>query len=217
MSIHYDTYARPCFPSLHFFSRYFSLQHFSLQCYHFIFICSLLIIGLVSNTYAQGIRIIDCHGHTRALKPQSQELGATFSVVRLEVLDSKGQSAQAGKFKLTNKDGKVLQTAAKDGIVQFEDVGPGVWMLGAEDPNFFFSSISLTDSPIPTFWEQTGSFLTEVGKVALITGAVVGSAVLIHEASNGSGGDNNSVNPPPSMGCPACNPDQSAPSIPPFQ
>lgn len=154
------------------------------------------------------------------MKQQPSELGATSNQVSLSVVDAQGLANSGAIFKLTNAKGEVITTTAQNGLAEFLNVGPGVWMLGSESSNLYFTSISLTDVPVAGFWDISGSYLTQVGQIALIAGAVVGAGVLIHEASNGNGGGGGSGDTPtipPAMGCPACNPDAQAPSLPPFE
>lgn len=193
------------------------LHYFSRQCkfggLNFILFSFLSLFLSAKTCYSQGIRIIDCNGNTRAIRQQAQQISATQSQVQIEVIDASGQLANGGEFKLFNAKGDILKAVAQNGIAKFPVVDSGVWMLGSDTPGFFYSSISLSDPIIPAFWDSAGEFLSQAGNIILVTGAVVGAAVVVDHTTNGGGGGST----PPSMGCPTCDPDEVAPSIPPFQ
>lgn len=189
--------------------------------FKFFLLFTLGFLGTTSffsyESLAEGIKIIDCQGRTRAMK-QSQEVGELQSRVKIEVIAASGAAVDGVALTLQNGKGEKLRASSEDGVVEFPNVPQGVWMVTAEENGFFFTSISLSDSIVPAFWERTGDFLLETGKIVLVTGAIVGAALLVDEVSDGdSGGEEETISPPPSSGCASCNPDAVAPSIPAFQ
>jgi hypothetical protein len=170
--------------------------------------CFLVVCLLGVSTAVQGqsqliplVRVVDCQGHTRAVEqvPSGEPVDVEVSV----------QTQDVGQVTLTNSRGEVVRGVVFERTVTFSGVTPDIWVLSSDTPGALFSQISFSSTPVG-FWVQAG-------EIALVVGGIVG-AVFIADAidrrgSSGGGDGDHSPQPPV---CPACNPDQGAPSIEPF-
>ncbi len=175
----------------------------------------LIAVFLTPDAYAQGVRIVDCQGKTKAFR---QNLTTTDNVVRIDVIDAAGQLAENGEISLVNAKGTVLKSSVTNGIAEFPQISPGVWMISSSDQGLFFTQIALSDYAPPTFWQSAGSSIVKGAEIALVVGAAVGAAILIDDATDGSSRKNGSsvIDTPSDNSCTSCNPDAVAPSIPDF-
>lgn len=167
----------------------------------FVF-CGVVVCGLVvPKTHAQSLaalRVVDCNGHTRAMK--NVDIGEVTDVeVRLKSLDVKD-------LRLINGKGEVLHGEIDEDVATFSDVPTDIWVLTSNDPAAFYTEISFNPS-LPGFWIRAG-------EVVLVAAGVVG-IVALAGAFDGGGG-NNGGGSGGSDDCPTCNPDQEAPSVGPF-
>ena len=182
-----------------------------------IALLSIIILSFVSSADAAVLRIVDCNGHTKALR-EIEPAGETS--VKISVVTGTGAAATGESLKLMHPDGTVLRAVSKDGVADFGSVGPGTWVVAAEDGNVFFSSIVLGGPIVAGPWWSfgTGSVLEDIAIVAGVVTAGVVAAVAVDHFDGGGGGSSsgNSPDPGASPTCPACNPDANAPSVPGF-
>ena len=185
-----------------------------LKSFLFILCLSILNAGLISTVaHAQGIRIVDCQGKTKAYRSQ---ISPTDNNISVDVVNSFGQKVSSGEISLFNSKGQVIKAAISDGIAEFNSIEPGVWMISSDDKGLFFTQIAMNDLVPATFWQSAGSTLTKVAEIALVVGVVVGATIAIDEATDGSGGGSSGNSGPPDT-CSSCDPDLIAPSIPEFE
>lgn len=175
------------------------------------------LFNFASRCDAQGIRILDCNGQTRAVHQIPQALDY---VVRVSIVDRLGQPQRDSEVTLTSREGNVSASTDVDGIAELTGVKPGVWLVGSPQEGLFYTSITLSDSIRGGFWHEVGSTAVDVLEVAAVAGVAVGAGVLIYEATDGDGGGGNDGGgngdgggSMPGDDCSACAPDASAPSV----
>lgn len=190
-----------------------------LKCAKYCIPISLLpVLCLTSPSLAQGIRILDCNGQTRAVHQISTALAYTVSV---KVVDRDGVAKGDSELTLTNKSGKFTALTSAEGIAEFANIEPGVWLVGGNQTGLYYSSITLSDTYRGGFWDSVGNVASDVLGVAAVAGVAVGVGILIDDATDGSGGGGDAGGGDsggmPGGECTSCNPDAAAPSVPGFR
>ena len=156
-----------------------------------------------SPAASQGLRILDCSGRTRA--QHLTEVPVQY-VVLMQVVDRQGKAAEGARVKLVGANSTSEATVSSEGVAEFADVGPGVWLMGADTGGLYYHEIALKNYK-PGFWIRNG----EIVAVAAAVSAVAVAAVVIANQTRGNGGGSGGPD------CRTCNPGEEAPSIPGFQ
>ncbi len=185
--------------------------HFNI--FSLLFTAATLLTVASSSSVAQGLRILDCSGRTRA--QHLTEVAVQYAVL-MQVVDKQGKAAEGARVKLVGAHGSSEATVSPEGVAEFTDVDPGVWLMGADTGGLYYHEIALKNYR-PGFWIRNG----EIVAIAAAVGAVAVAAVVIANETRGhpgsgsepGGGGGGSGGPD----CQTCNPGEDAPSIPGFQ
>ena len=108
------------------------------------------------------------------------------SNIEFAVADLAGQGADGAEIILKNEaTGEELRGVSSAGVVIFNDVPPGVWIVASNTPNITFTSILVSASATLASSGAAGT-----AAVVLLGGsAVAGATVAIVEASDDDGDD----------------------------
>lgn len=168
----------------------------------------ILLVTLFAQAAFADITVVDCAGRKRA----SKEVDPTSNgEVKVDVVDSAGAKANDVEMFLVNAEGVRLTSLSVDGVATFTDVASGIWVLGSNQGNYFVPSITLGEvvPPLP--------ILATIGKAALVVGAITAGAIIVDQiADSGDGGDDDGSSSGTGGTCLTCDPNASAPSVPPF-
>ena len=138
-----------------------------------------LLVPALCLAEAGEIQIRDTSGFTRAVS-EVEDQGS----VEFEVMDASGNPAEGVTVTLTNVEtGKVLKSSAVSGLVLFDSVSPGIWVVSTTDSAITFTGIVVSSGAI------AGS---SVGAAAAVITAAGGSAAAIAQV-----GDDRDEDTPP--------------------
>lgn len=139
-----------------------------------------LMLGLlacVNFAAAEMLTIQDSSGFTRS----AEEVGGP-SRVEFSLTDGNGAPADGTEVTLTSSSGEVLRATAVGGVVVFDAVAPGLWVVATTSQGVVFTSVVLAGGVV------AGGLGGGIGAGAAIL-AVGGGAVAIATSQNDSGDD----------------------------
>lgn len=147
--------------------------------FSFIFLSLLFPI----RAKADSLTVFDTAGVVRA----QQEIDAKGGSVQFTLTDEKGNASDEIEVILTNKDtGEKLNNRSKSGVVLFEHVSAGSWIVSTPGSNIIFTAVSIAPVELAGGLGALGLSSTTItlGGITAVTATTVAIA-----ASNGGSSD----------------------------